>query len=487
MPHRGQKYIRRWAGTIAVMLTLLFLNALQSYQAFVQLTENEADASLTKSVLRTIKDLYAAEQNAELGMRGFFVTGDEKYLEGYFASISEINLHLNQLKQYDFKLEGQAENVTKLERMISNRLQATARHIEKKEQTPNSLVLAQDWMQQSYDSLTATSELIATMESEEYAHLAKQSVKAANSANHLKSTLIIANAVGLILILIVAVQVHRALLSHRQEHARLEQKVKARTEELQHYSNELQRSNRELQDFAFVASHDLQEPLRKIQAFGGRIKSIYKGKLGDKEDYIDRMQAAAERMSKLIDDLLAFSRVSTRKEPFTDVDLNNVVEDVLDLLEIKIQETNADIQCSSLPVIKADPSQMRQLLQNIIGNALKFVAEDQTPIIKINSHCDEQENDKVVITISDNGIGIEPQYLEKIFTPFQRLHGRDSYAGNGIGLAICRRIVERHQGSISIESTPHHGSSFKITLPVELREQLLGNSENLKFQGDAHE
>lgn len=486
MPHRGQKYIKVWAGTIAVALTLLFLNALQSYQAFVQLTENEADASLTKSVLRTIKDLYAAEQDAELGMRGFFVTGDEKYLEGYFQGIAEINLRLNQLKGYDVKLEGQAQNVAELEKLIVARLQATAQHIERKEKTPNSLALAQSWMQQSYLSLTSISSLISTMESAEYAHLAKQSDRALNSANHLRSTIIIANAVGLLLVLLVAIQVYRALIRHRQENDRLETMVRIRTEELQHYSNELQRSNRELQDFAFVASHDLQEPLRKIQAFGGRIKTIYQGKLGDKEDYIDRMQAAAERMARLIDDLLAFSRVSTRKEPFQEIDLNQTIDDVCDLLEVKIQETHANIDIPTLPVINADSSQMRQLFQNILGNALKFVNKDQKPHITVSADCNEEQN-TVTIVVSDNGIGIEKQYLDKIFTPFQRLHGRDAYEGNGIGLAICRRIVERHQGRITIESRPNKGSRFIITLPRTLREQLMGNSDNLNLQDTDHE
>ncbi|BFM08523.1 sensor histidine kinase [Halioxenophilus aromaticivorans] len=479
MPQRGRKYIRVWAGTIGVALVLLFLNALQSYQAFSNLAENESDASLTKSVLRTIKDFYAAVQDAELGMRGFFVSGDEMYLDGYFFAVNEINLHLTQLKQYP-SLLGQRENITTLERLVIARLKATALHIEKKERKPDSLPLAERWMQQSYTSMTEISSLVSAMESAEYAHLAEQSQKAAASARHLRSTMIIANIVGLALIVLVAVQVYRALVRHRQENDRLENMVQTRTEELQHYSNELQRSNRELQDFAFVASHDLQEPLRKIQAFGGRIKTIYQGKLGDKEDYIDRMQAAAERMSRLIDDLLAFSRVSTRKEPFIEVDLNQVLADVTELLELKIQETHTAVSIDSLPTIDADPSQMRQLFQNLLTNAIKFVSPGQTPAISIS--CDTTDDEQTVIRIKDNGIGIEPQYLEKIFTPFQRLHGRDRYEGNGIGLAICRRIVERHQGSIEIHSEPSLGSTFVITLPTKIKEPLWGNDDALTFQ-----
>ena len=211
-----------------------------------------------------------------------------------------------------------------------------------------------------------------------------------------------------------------------------------------------------------MASHDLQEPLRKIRTFGDRLKSRYGDQIGDGADYIQRMQNAALRMSKLIDDLLTFSRVSTRAKPFLKVDLNLVLAEVLDNLAVPIEETRAVIEKDTLPVVNADPSQMKQLLQNIIGNALKFVPTDRAPHIRIRY---EQQEQRYRLAIEDNGIGFDDQYLDKIFTPFQRLHGRHEYEGTGIGLAICRRIVERHGGEITARSEPGVGTTFELELP----------------------
>ena len=487
MPQRGRRFVRIWAITIAVLIALLLLNGGQSYRAFSELVNNEAQANHTKRVLRTIKDLYSAVQNAELGLRGFFLSGNDLYLEPYFRSLDEINQQLNELKQYNFEIAGQKENVVLLERLIVERLQDSASHITTKEQNPGSLMLSNNWMLQSFDSMTQISTLVNIMEAAEYDLLAQQSEVAQESRTSLRYTILVANGVGVLLIILVAQQVYRAMVRQRAETERLEVMVQSRTQELQHYSNELQRSNRELQDFAFVASHDLQEPLRKIRAFGDRVKKMYEGKLGDGEDYINRMQSAASRMSGLIEDLLAFSRVSTRSEPFKQVDLNLVLDEVLDNIEVKIQETNAIINRCELPTIAADNTQMHQLLQNLIANGIKFVEKETQPEITIT--CDypepssapedsleqsQHENSaEYKIAIRDNGIGIDQQYLEKIFTPFQRLHGKDRYEGTGIGLAICRRIVERHQGRLEVISSPGEGSTFNIYLPVTMRDQLL--------------
>ena len=246
--------------------------------------------------------------------------------------------------------------------------------------------------------------------------------------------------------------------------------IDERTMVLERYSKELQRSNRELQDFAFVASHDLQEPLRKIRAFGDRLKTKYSEQLGDGADYVNRMQAAAERMSRLINDLLAFSRVTTRAQPFEDTSLQEALEEVLEDLGQRIEETGARIRAATLPRIEADPTQMRQLLQNLIGNALKFVAPGTTPEVEITSTMTKRDDDTsgrdwYTIAIKDNGIGLDEQFVEKIFIPFQRLHSRDSYSGTGIGLAVCRRVVERHGGNIEVSSQPGVGTTFLVHLP----------------------
>jgi light-regulated signal transduction histidine kinase (bacteriophytochrome) len=232
---------------------------------------------------------------------------------------------------------------------------------------------------------------------------------------------------------------------------------------------ELWRSNRELQDFAFVASHDLQEPLRKILAFGDRLRIKSEGQLSaDGKDYLERMLSAASRMQKLIDDLLVFSRVTTKARPFTQVDLNLVLEDVLETLDHRIESQRARVTVDALPKIEADSVQMHQLFQNLLGNSFKFQKDGQVPEVRVSA---QNSGSQVVVTVRDNGIGFEPQFAEKIFTVFQRLHGRGDYEGSGIGLAICRKIVERHGGHIEARSEPNRWAEFMITLPYKQHNQ----------------
>jgi PAS domain S-box-containing protein len=247
---------------------------------------------------------------------------------------------------------------------------------------------------------------------------------------------------------------------------------------LQAYTVELERSNRELEDFAYVASHDLQEPLRKIQAFGNRLQQKYASRLDKQgQDYLTRMENAAARMQALISDLLTFSRVTTRAQPFVMVDLAALVQEVLLDLEIKISEVNGRVHVDTLPTIEAEPTQMRQLLQNLIGNGLKFHRPGVPPVIRIYSERFDNPPDNMAqdtlpdgpycrIFVADNGIGFDEKYLDRIFTVFQRLHGRSQYEGTGVGLALCRKIVERHQGTITASSQIEQGATFIVTLPV---------------------
>ncbi|MGF1933697.1 MAG: PAS domain-containing protein [Nostoc sp. ChiQUE02] len=237
---------------------------------------------------------------------------------------------------------------------------------------------------------------------------------------------------------------------------------------------ELARSNEELQQFAFVASHDLQEPLRKIKTFGDRLKSICGDTLTEQgRDYLERMQNAANRMQTLIEDLLTLSRVTTRAQPFVSVNLAKIAQEVLSDLEVHIQQTGASVEIAELPTIKADPLQMRQLFQNLIGNALKFHRPQTPPAIKIYSTILNNQADNVSanselcqIIVEDNGIGFEEKYLERIFNVFQRLHSSIEYEGTGIGLAICRKIIEHHHGNITAQSKPGQGAKFIITLSI---------------------
>lgn len=228
----------------------------------------------------------------------------------------------------------------------------------------------------------------------------------------------------------------------------------------------LERSNNDLKDFASIVAHDLQEPLRKIVTFGDMLKE--KIVVTDEQgcEFIERMQKSTVRMQNFINDLLDFSKVTTRAKPFEPTDYRVVICQVLEDLETRISQTGGVINLRDLPILDSDPFQIRQLFQNLIGNALKFHQEGVPPVININSQRGT-DNKSWDITVEDNGIGFNEKYLSRIFLPFERLHGHSEFEGNGMGLAICQKIVARHGGTITAKSTPKKGSTIIITLPEE--------------------
>ncbi|MGA2686224.1 MAG: PAS domain-containing protein [Verrucomicrobiota bacterium] len=245
---------------------------------------------------------------------------------------------------------------------------------------------------------------------------------------------------------------------------------------LRQFTTQLERSNRELQDFAYVASHDLQEPLRKIVVFGERLKENSAEKLdAESRDFLERMQKAASRMQTLINDLLTFSRVTTKARPFTQVDLAEVAREVVNDLEGRIEQVKGRVEVGTLPVIEAEALQMRQLLQNLIGNALKFRRPEVAPVVKVAAQIITRPSPEggaevakklCQLTVSDNGIGFDEKYLDRIFNVFQRLHTRNEYEGTGMGLAIARKIVLYHHGDITAKSKPGQGTTFIATFPL---------------------
>lgn len=236
----------------------------------------------------------------------------------------------------------------------------------------------------------------------------------------------------------------------------LEAQVAARTAELQ-------KVNSDLQEFAFIASHDLMEPLRKIRSFGEMITKRYADRIeAPGRDYLNRMLNAAVRMQALLNSLLQYSRVTTKSEPLEKVDLTLAAREAADVFDVRLEREGGKIEIANLPVVEADVGQMAQLFQNLIANALKFHG-DAEPQVRIYSAC----NGNCRIFVKDNGIGFDMQYLDRIFQPFQRLHGRSEYEGTGMGLSICRKIVERHGGTITAESEPGKGATFIITLPAK--------------------
>jgi PAS domain S-box-containing protein len=251
--------------------------------------------------------------------------------------------------------------------------------------------------------------------------------------------------------------------------SRLEMEVKERTATLNQLNVlledknvELEKSNKELESFNYIASHDLQEPLRKIQTFLSMITKRGNDRAAV-DAYMDKISSSADRMSNLIQDVLAYSRLSVDNQ-FTDVDLNRIIDNVLSDYELVVSDKNAIIYKSALPVIKAIPLQMHQLFANLISNSLKY--NDGEPIINITANDVEGNPNMVEITLTDNGIGFDQKYSDQIFTLFKRLHGKSEYAGTGIGLSICKKIVEQHHGTIAATSNEGRGAKFTIQLPV---------------------
>lgn len=272
----------------------------------------------------------------------------------------------------------------------------------------------------------------------------------------------------------------KALVTSNEDLAVANQQLAVNNYDLETANSQLSRSNSALEQFAYVASHDLQEPLRKIQQFGDIVQSRFSKQLGDEgAQYVERMQLAATRMSTLIRDLLTYSRLSTRRDTAETVDLGDAVQEAITNLELVISETGASIQVSSLPTLEVEYTQFVQLFQNLISNAIKFrrslvpcqisinsrviMAPELPPAVKPARSTDHY----YMLSVADNGIGFDEQYLSRIFQVFQRLHGRSEYVGTGVGLAICEKVATNHGGAITATSRPGEGSTFYVYLPVK--------------------
>jgi two-component system sensor kinase FixL len=240
-------------------------------------------------------------------------------------------------------------------------------------------------------------------------------------------------------------------------------------DKLLNYSRQMEQVNDELQNFASIASHDLQEPLRKIITFGDRLKTRISPSDDKAHNYLERMQNSSSRMKSLVEDLLKYTRVDNKMESYRATPLKKVVQNVLEDLETRLKESKGVVNIIDLPTVEADPVQMHQLFLNLIGNALKFQRGGIPPVVNLGSI--QRKNGHWEITVEDNGIGIDEIHSKRIFKPFERLHGRSAYEGTGIGLTICNKIVSRHGGVISVKQNSAHGVTFHITLPEKQNQE----------------
>lgn len=486
MVNRVFSSLYSWIIMVIVVIVVITANSFYVVKTLDELAVLESHLFTTNRVINAVNKLHVAVLRAESGQRGFLLTKDEAYLTEYtdtlnsFSSIVdevEVSAHASGLPQQDTRID-------KLLLLAQSKINGMIELVE---------LVRDGQVNQAYAIVESGRGLALYNELEglfQRIDASERDIQGTHLANLLKlrrdsvNTLLISSGTTLLLIISVFALLKmnaREGEKHQQElediNLDLENKIADRTQELRVYADELARSNRELEDFAFVASHDLQEPLRKIRAFGNRIDSGYKDVMDERgRDFLARMLNAAERMSMLISDLLSFSRVSTRGKDFEDVNLDNVVSGVLGDLEIVVEEKNAQINVPALPTIRGDKSQIDQLFLNLLSNALKFQAEGVTPVVNIEATEPSEDDLKDVLManeyhwlkliVSDNGIGFEQSFAEKIFAPFQRLHGRSEYKGTGIGLAVCRRIVERHNGKIFADSALGEGATFTILLPT---------------------
>jgi len=465
-----------WFLISAIIIVMIVTNGFLALKTIEDLSVTQTSLYNTGDVIVELDDLHNLVLMAETGQRGYLLTEIAEYLTPYQDALGRLNQQLADTKKLRSEVPGQAKRIASLVLLVEQKINELKKTVElavaDKEKRALKLVMTGRG-RDLYKELRAELEQIKTLELN-YRNSLFTILSAVE--REAKATFVISGITSTLLLLGLAffarlnakIEMNNRLqLEHQNEV--LAEKVAMRTKELTLYSDELSRSNRELEDFAFVASHDLQEPLRKIRAFGDRLQSNY-GQLLDKTgaDYINRMGNAAKRMSTLINDLLEFSRISTRGKPFINVPLQPVVEGVIEDLQLSIEESNTKIVLGSLPAINADPSQMHHLFINLISNAIKFRRAEVEPIVKIH-YCQETIAEELwhIITVKDNGIGFEQEFADKIFLPFQRLHARTQYKGTGIGLAICRRIVERHGGKIFAASELGKGTLFSIEIPVD--------------------
>lgn len=473
--------IRPWTVAVALVFAFFLLSMFFSYRSIGVMQANNIAVTNSMQVVALLNELRLNIARAESGQRGYLLTTDNIYLEPYHQTLSTIDELLHSLANAPTSAQAQEVKLDQLFEEVESVVSEMEQVIRLVNSSDYLGALTRMHAGTGAGLVSEVNRLINRLEVTELLQLQEKRSQAEETRTLILAGLIATNLIGLLLacgIFIAAYYNARRLATLygqiESANAKLESKVQARTQALQLYSEELQRSNRELEEFAFVASHDLQEPLRKIRAFGDRLLQKYSGPLGERgADYVARMHSASERMSLLINDLLSFSRVTTKRSPFAQVNLNTILGKALEDLEFSLEESGGKVEYSSLPTIDADATQIGQVFMNLISNSLKFRRSDVAPLISIRYELGDQckvdpadEREWCCLYITDNGIGFEQEYADRVFNLFQRLHGRDEYAGTGIGLALCRKIVERHGGTIRVASEPNKGTEFSIRLPT---------------------
>lgn len=447
-----------------VLIASGFFISLYSYSQNGKDTER---VEHTHEVMAGLNQTLSILKDIEAGSRGYVITGDKSFLEPYETALTAMPGQLAGLRQLMNDNSTQVKRVNKLEQLIKAKLAITKVRIN----TPlNDRVEGLKQSQQAKQYMDQIRRHVSVMIDTERSLMEVRNRQATRSFRH---TLILLFALSLLTFLTLAIS-YRVLEQELVRRQQNEDQLRAYELRLKEQIRQLEASNEELERFAFVASHDLQEPLRKIQSFSALIIERY-GNLfdGDSLLFMTKISKSAERMSKLIKDLLNFSRVSNHREELKPVQLGDIIQRILDDQELRIKGMGVQVEVGQMPMINAVASQMDHLFTNLISNALKFVRPDVQPLLRIQARAIDGEvypelvpgRRYVEIVVADNGIGFDEKYLDHIFKVFQRLHGKSEFEGTGIGLAICKRVVVYHQGYITARSQPDQGTTFVVVLP----------------------
>ncbi len=470
------------AGIVVALATLAYIGVL-SYRSILRSRNDVQWVTHTHEVLEHLDGLLIAAVDAETAQRGFIITGDDSYLEPYRDTDEAIERVFQELRQLTSDNPIQQRNLDRLEPLLAARSSELRDRISlrRKEGLAAGVRSVEDgtgkW---TMDQVRA---VLGDMTAEEH-RLREVRVKEADvSAKRSQSVIVAGNTIGFLFLFFAGLLIYQEMARRRgaeekirELNADLEDRVARRTAELNERTQDLARSNAELQQFAYVASHDLQEPLRMVASFTQLLARRYNDKLGDDaREFIHYAVDGATRLQTLISDLLSYSRVGTHSKPLEFKRCDEVLDRVLLNLKLAVRDAGAIITRDPLPPVMADEVQLGQLFQNLLTNAMKFRGEN-SPRIHISA---VQQGALWKISVRDNGIGIAPEHADRIWVIFQRLHTKTEYAGTGIGLAICKKIAERHGGTIWVEPSPGGGSTFSFTIPVcKNQPQLEERTEN---------
>lgn len=456
-------------GITMALATLAYLGVL-SYRSILRSRYDVQWVTHTHTVLENLDDLLIVAVDAETGQRGFIITGDDSYLQPYRDSDAAIQRGVRELRHLTSDNPTQQRNLDRLEPLLATRLSETrdSINLRKQEGLAAGVRSIQDGAgKQTMDRIRA---VLGDMTDEEHRLRTIRMKEADASARRSQSVIVAGNTIAFLFLFFAGLLIYQEMARRRgaeekvlELNADLEERVEHRTAELNERTQDLARSNAELQQFAYVASHDLQEPLRMVASFTQLLARRYNDKLGDDaREFIHYAVDGATRLQTLISDLLSYSRVGTHAKPLELTQCDEVLDRVLLNLKLAVRDAGAIITRDPLPPVMADEVQLGQLFQNLLTNAMKFRGE-KSPRIQISA---VQEGSVWKISVRDNGIGIAPEHADRIWVIFQRLHTKTEYAGTGIGLAICKKIAERHGGTIWVEPSPGGGSTFTFTIPV---------------------